>query len=161
MAIAATLAVGIGCSRKTESASQQTIPTVTVVPSSGEGTEVSYTVSVTPGAQAVIGLLLNQGIDSRAGCYILYDVAKNRFNLVKDHGIEAKLLLDGNSATENSQCTLEVAKTNAESLNGTVTLRIELTFKPQFAGAKKVYVYTEKPGTEGRFQAEGAWMVSD
>ena len=161
LAIAATLAVSIGCSRPTSPASQQKIPTVTVVPSSGEGEGVSYVVTVTPGAQRTIGLLMNKGIDARAACYILYDVARNTFNLVNDSGIGSKMPGNGDSAVENSQCALEALNTMADSLNGTLKLQFALTFKPAFAGGKFVYVYTEKPGTPGRFQAEGAWMVSE
>lgn len=160
LATVATLATCIGCGCGKAPEPRSTGPSISVVPASGEGDAVSFVVTVSPGAQRMVGLLLNTGIDARESCYVLYEVATNNFMLVNDSGYGSKTL-NGNSTVDNARCTLAAAGTRAESVNEGLKLRFALTFKPSFAGGKNVYIYTQqKPDVVGQFQSGGAWMVA-
>jgi len=136
---------------------------IELVPSSGEGQNAVFKVSLDPaGVLWTVGVLYNTVPDGRAACYIFYNPAENTFGLAKDSGDGVESLIAGKPLVENSQCALAGAgNTRAEIKNHVLALRLAITFKRAFAGPKNAYVYVEyKDRRKPTFQQEGTWMVA-
>jgi hypothetical protein len=93
-------------------------------------------------------------------CFLYYNIAANQINLLNDAGAAWTAATPGAATTlQNSQCSLNVA-TSSVTLNGnTLTLNLAMTFKPAYAGAKNIYMYTADAAANSGWQQLGAWTV--
>jgi virginiamycin B lyase len=94
----------------------------------------------------VINLLANTFIDGRQACYVAYVASANTLYLVDDAGdaggpFAGSIVLNGNAgAIQNSQCSINGVGASAVSNGNTLTLTLNITFKPPFAGNRIVWV---------------------
>jgi len=138
---------------------------VTVNPPGGRGAEAVFSVAYSSGAGSPareLRILLNSAVDGRHACYVYYDRATNTFALVKDAGAETTSLPAGHPGViENSQCSLDGAKSSVLVDANTAKVRVGLHFKQSFAGKKNIYTYVEEAsGSNTGFVPGGSWIVT-
>ncbi|MDQ6705553.1 MAG: hypothetical protein M3Z85_06275 [Acidobacteriota bacterium] len=138
-----------------------------ITPGSGSGASQSFVVKYSsPGGYAnVTGahLLFNTALTGTNGCWILYDKASHGFLLANDagSGFTGPLAPGGNTAIQNSQCTLNGLGTSISGESNTLTFTLNLKFTNAFAGVKKIYMYTaDSAGRNSSWQNRGSWTVT-
>jgi hypothetical protein len=104
----------------------------------------------------VVNVLINNFIDGRAACYLAYSVPSSTLYLVNDDGRAggpfAGSVALGNAVTiENSQCAVRLI--SAAGSGTTLTLGLDLLFKPAFAGNKIMYL-----AARDALQASSGWL---
>lgn len=101
---------------------------VAVNPSRGQGADALFSVVCSSGTRSPVHelrLLINSAIDGRKACYVYYDRATNAFALVKDEGSGSTSLPAGNmDMIENSQCSLDGAKSGAQVDANTAKIQV-------------------------------------
>ncbi len=113
-----------------------------VTPSNGTGASQVFTITFkAPNALVAARVLFNADKDGRNACYVYFVPSDKQFLLVSDSG-DSSTVLSGKSA-ENAQCELRSAGSYATVESGKVTLKLDLSFKPLFAGTKVVYGFAE------------------
>jgi len=137
---------------------------VTVNPPGGRGADAVFTITYSSGAGSPareLRILLNSVVDGRNACYVYYDRATNSFALVKDGGSETTSLPVGHPGViENSQCSLDGAKSSVQVDANTAKVQVGLQFKRSFAGKKNIYAYVEDAsGSNTGLQHRGSWIV--
>jgi hypothetical protein len=138
---------------------------VTVNPPVGQGADAVFSIAYSSGAGSQareLRILLNPAIDGRNACYVYYDRATNTFALVKDGGSETNSLPVGHPGViENSQCSLDGAKSSVQVDANTAKVQVGLHFKPSFAGKKNIYAYiVDASGSNTGFVPGGSWVVT-
>ena len=92
----------------------------------------------------VVNVLINGYLNGDFACYIAYQVPFNTFFLVKDLGPGSGLLgapsLGQPGTVSNSQCTINTGLSSAVGIGNLLTLTLNVTFKPAFAGSQTVYL---------------------
>ncbi|SPF50568.1 hypothetical protein SBA4_4430014 [Candidatus Sulfopaludibacter sp. SbA4] len=124
-----------------------TISVVSLTPARGaaaSGTLQTFTAVLTDSKGAgdfgVVNLLVNNFIDGRQACYLAYAAASNSLLLVDDTGdaggpFAGSMVLNGGAATiQNSQCSVSGTGSSATKNGNTLTLTLNITFQPAFAG---------------------------
>lgn len=75
-------------------------------------------------------------------------------------GLQGGFGFDGQSSTSNAQCTLSAAGSSATVSGSTLTLALNITFKPAFAGNKIVYLAArDQVLANSGWQALGLWNI--
>jgi hypothetical protein len=159
------LMLACGGSNVTEGQRQLGDVAVTVNPPGGRGSDAVVTIAYSSGAASPaheLRILVNSIVDGRNACYVYYDRATNTFALVKDGGSETTSLPVGHPGLiENSQCSLDGAKSSVQVDANTAKLQVGLQFKPSFAGKKNIYAYVEDAsGSNTGLQPRGTWIVT-
>ncbi|MEZ5403971.1 MAG: hypothetical protein R2729_30100 [Bryobacteraceae bacterium] len=95
-------------------------------------------------ALSVLNILINNAIDGRGACYIAFVVSDGSLFLVNDAGdgggpFAGSLIIPGAGSAANSQCTVSGAGSSVVKSGNTVTLTLNVTFSPSFAGDRVVY----------------------
>ncbi|MEZ5403970.1 MAG: hypothetical protein R2729_30095 [Bryobacteraceae bacterium] len=95
-------------------------------------------------ALSVLNILINNAIDGRGACYIAFVVSDGSLFLVNDAGdgggpFAGSLIIPGAGSAANSQCTVSGAGSSVVKSGNTVTLTLNMTFSPSFAGDRVVY----------------------
>jgi hypothetical protein len=131
---------------------------VSVTPPSGKGSAQVFTATYKDPdggsqiAEATLSIMSNNVLPgsrskwSANECLVRYDIATNAIWLVPNvggtwgyHPITA-----GSSSTlSNSQCTVMASGSSAQISGNTVTVTLEVTFHPEFAGTKQLYMGSE------------------
>ena len=92
----------------------------------------------------VVNALLNRSLDGRRACYIAYSQPTRTLFLVNDDGpdsgLSAGLVLGGTNSVSNSQCQINGAGSSAVGSGNTLTLSLNITFRPAFSGNQVVYL---------------------
>lgn len=107
-------------------------------------------------------ILTNSSLDAARACYVAYFAPGNLLLLYPDNGDGANALqmsLSGNNSLENSQCRIDAAGSRATIAGGTLTLTLNLTMKPAFAGPNGIW--TAMAGSDGqvsRWRVSGTWF---
>ena len=124
-----------------------------IFPSVASGTTQSFTFnfSDTAGAASlsVVNILVNNSLDGRAACYIAYSVPTSTVYLVSDAGngtYSGTLTLPGSASLSNSQCTIQAAGSSALLSGNTLALTLSITFNPNFAGNRVIYLAARDAG---------------
>jgi sugar lactone lactonase YvrE len=136
-----------------------------VAPSGGSGAQTfTFRFSDPKGWQDldVLNVLINSALDGRQSCYLAYSRPQNTLYLVPDNGtgLLPGLLLNGSGTLSNSQCTIVGAGTSASGMGNTLTLTLNMTFTPAFAGNKIIYIATRDLAQDNSgWQALGTWTV--
>jgi hypothetical protein len=141
---------------------------VTSDPPSGTGNTQNFTFKFSHpnGWQnlGVVNILINKALDAKQACYLAYSTQYSTLFLVDDAGdaggpFAGSVPLGSAATAQNSQCIVglvSAAPTDATTL--TVTLNI--TFKPAFGGNQVVYVAArDQAGNNSNWQALGVWQV--
>jgi hypothetical protein len=135
-----------------------------VSPSSGIGS-VSFTAQYShPAGAATLataGLLLNTTASANFACYVTYSPATNLFTLANDDASTGgSSVSPGGGSRQNSQCTLNGSGSSASLAGVNLTLTVSLTFQPNFAGGKTVYLIAADASASTGFLAKGSWTVT-
>jgi hypothetical protein len=108
-------------------------------------------------------VLINSAIDGRGACYVGYDRVGNVLYLLNDTG--TALLLPGivpNSGAgtiENSQCRLNGSGITMNESGESLTLGLNVTFKPAFAGPRIVFTGVQTATGNSGWEATASWLV--
>jgi hypothetical protein len=138
---------------------------VSVSPASGTGTSQMFSfVFADPSGYAdinYVNMLFQTQIAGQNACWVQYTRASNIIDLVNDSGSGNTSATVGTLGTlSNSQCTLDTGASSVSGSGNNLTVTVALTFKPQFAGAKSIFmsVFNNAIVSVG-WQAKGAWTV--
>jgi hypothetical protein len=113
----------------------------------------------------VVNVLINRALDGGRACYLAYSQPFQTLFLVDDNGPDAglsALTLGGTGSVSNSQCTVNAAGSSATAEGDTLTLRLNIDFKPAFAGNHLIYLAAREDGPGGAnsgWMTQGAWTV--
>ncbi len=137
-------------------------PTVSVSPSSGAGLTQKFTYTYAVGADGRYirsgAIIINSILVGSTGCAVAFNVLSNVFSL-NTYGTNpsqgtpgANLLLSG------PYCDLNLATSQMTWTQTSLTIQLDLTFKPGFVGAKQNYAsfYTRASAVE-TWQTLGSW----
>jgi hypothetical protein len=108
-------------------------------------------------------MLVNSSLSIFNGCYLHYD---RKFNIVylRNDGSTAWLgpvSLGAATTLQNSQCTLNAATSSASGVGNNLTVNLDLSFAPAFAGTKTVFMQTtDTSGMATGWQSEGSWAAT-
>jgi hypothetical protein len=135
-----------------------------VSPDAGSGTNGIFTVTFAdPKGAAHIKsarVLINGVVDGREACYVFYDRSQNAFLLINDKGDGSNKLTAGTAGPENSQCRLDQAESLGPAGSNSLSIRLNLTFKPSFKGRKQVFLAVDDAdGHSPDLQPHGTWIV--
>ena len=120
-----------------------------------------YTDSLAATDLTTVGMLINASASTISGCAVIYNRAQNTLALLTDAGAQpASTLTPGSGSAQNSQCTL-VGSSSTVTVSGNVlTLGLQITFLPAFAGAKDLYMNAVDPYQTVTFTQEGTWTTA-
>ena len=163
--LVAVIAVGLSACAKAPSSITPPVA-VSISPANGSGPALNFVAlySDAKGAANIklAGVLINDALTGANSCYLIYLPPFKSINLVKDEGAGSlQLDLDGHSKVDNSQCTVYAKGTSVVANGNDLTVKGSVTFKPEFGGAKKIYLYAEnlQDGKSPMVPPQGAWMV--
>jgi len=141
---------------------------VSVTPASGGGTAqgFAFQFSDSSGYQSlgVVNVLINNFLDGRSACYLAYVVPSNTLVLVDDGGdaggpYAGSVVLGSSATIQNNQCAVTLV--SAVTGGNTLTLLLNITFKPAFGGNKIMYMAARDLGAgNSNWQALGVWQVT-
>ena len=110
-----------------------------------------------------VQLLINSSLDGANACYLGYDRVGNVLYLLNDAGTA---LLNpgivpgsGSGTVENNQCRLNGNGTTMSESGESMTLRVNLTFKPAFRGPRILFNGVQTATGNSGWGATGAWNV--
>ncbi|SPF45636.1 exported hypothetical protein [Candidatus Sulfopaludibacter sp. SbA4] len=108
--------------------------------------------------------LFNTALDGRSACYIAYYRPGNQVLLYPDNGDPSKaasMVLAGANTLSNSQCTISAQGSSVAANVSQLTVNLNITFKPAFAGPKAVWMAVQTMGgaQTSQWRPLGAWVV--
>ena len=108
--------------------------------------------------------LMNNAVDGRQGCYIAYYATGNALYLIPDNGDGAQatsIPLSGGNTIENSQCRISAAGSSVARSGNRLTLTLNYTFKPAFAGYRGIWTAAQTLGgaQTSAWKPSGSWSV--
>ena len=138
---------------------------VSVAPSSGSGLSQTFTATFSDAAGAgdilAARVLINGSFSGTSGCFLYYySGGANVLYLLSDAGaLESGIRIGSAGTLSNSQCTANVGSSSAVSSGNTLTLSLNLTFTPSFAGAKAIYLNAQSATLLGNWVPMGTWTI--
>jgi hypothetical protein len=107
--------------------------------------------------------LVNTALNGASACYVAYFAPGNILFLFPDDGSAAGLtnmVLAGTASLENSQCRINAQGSSVVRSGGRLTLNLNMTFKPGFAGSKAVWLALQTvSAVTSPWKVGGAWQV--
>jgi sugar lactone lactonase YvrE len=107
--------------------------------------------------------LINSSVDARQACYVAYFVPGNLLFLFADNGDGTQAVsipLTGTNVIENSQCRISAEGSSATRSGNQLTLLLNITMKPSFAGPKGIWAAAQTIATQtSPWAIIGAWTV--
>jgi len=93
----------------------------------------------------VVNVLINRALDGANACYLAFSRPDNVLYLVNDAGTASGLtgpmtLGSATGSLSNSQCTINSPGSSAVGIGNTLTLTLNVVFKPSFAGNSVIYL---------------------
>lgn len=140
-------------------------PALPLSPSDGSGAEQVFTAvfSDPNGADHLESakVLINEYVDGRGACFVLYIRQENSFFLVNDSGEGSTRMKAGNGGDlSNSQCRLAGAGSSATVAGNRLKLVLDLHFMRGFTGKKRLFLASRNvAGKETALQPAGNWYV--
>jgi len=110
----------------------------------------------------VLNILVNNFLDGRRACYLAYAQPLKILYLVNDPGdaLLPYFELKGTGSVGNSQCTIYGVGSSVTGSGNTLTLTLNMSFSPSFAGDKVFYVAArDRLENNSGWQALGTWSV--
>jgi len=138
---------------------------VSLNPSSGTGSSQTFTLVVSdPNGYADLNwmeMIVNTEVNAARACVVHYVRGENSLYLQNDTGSGwLGPVPVGSGTLENSQCMLNGAGTTAAASGTSLTLNAAVSFKPAFAGAKKIFLLgMDYAGLHSGWQQMGTWTV--
>jgi hypothetical protein len=137
-----------------------------ISPSSGTGGSqpFSFVMSDNAGSNFLVaGAMLftkNPGFALTNSCYIIYDRNTNRFSMFNDAVTGSGSIVIGSTGSlSNSQCTLHGTGSSAAIGATTITITLNLSFSPSFAGSKNSFLFASENGFNTGWVQVGSWTV--
>jgi hypothetical protein len=137
-----------------------------VTPGSGAGTGGSFTFVYTDpngGTDLTAAFaLFGRTAVAANGCLVYYDGSSNQVYLLDDAATSLTPVSLGSSAVaDNSQCALKGSGSSATVSGSSLTLVLNITFKPAFAGKLNIYTaVNDSQGATSGLRAGGTYTVS-
>ena len=110
----------------------------------------------------VVNVLINFWLDGRYSCYLAYSRPLGVLYLVNDAGtaLLPELYLGSAASVSNSQCTVYGTGSSATGSGNTLTLTLNIGFKPAYAGTKIIYLAArDLAENNSGWQRLGVWTV--
>lgn len=129
---------------------------------SGSGT-LTFTFSDPNGANSlnVINVLINSALDGANACYLAYVVPAGLLVLVDAPPGQEILYLGSGSLVQNNQCQILGTGSSAFVSGNTLTLTLNIVFKPAFQGRKAIYLAAnDASGANSGWQAMGVRYIT-
>ncbi len=137
-----------------------------VTPASGSGTTQTFTFQFSHTGATDIATPWIWFAESLTGspahsCMLRYERATNTLYLLADSASAWQPGLLGAAGTlQNSQCAIDLSVSSTTVTAGTLALTLPITFKPDFAGIKNVYLFAAGTGgTATGWLDRGDWTV--
>ena len=139
-----------------------------VTPNSGSGASQTFSLQYSDSAGGTslqsVWAYFNATLANPAShaCMLSYNSASNQLNLLNDTATAWLSATLGAAATlQNSQCSLNVATATAVPSGNALTLNLAVTFLPDFAGSKNIYVHAvDVSGANSGWQNFGTWTAT-
>jgi hypothetical protein len=129
----------------------------------GSGGPFTFTFRDTNGYHQLqsVTVLLNDYLTGVGACYAGYHRPSNTVFLLNDTSTAFMpgLLLAGAGSVENSQCRIAGAGSSAVGSGNTLTLTLNITLKPHFAGNRVFCLSAQDASTTSGWQAMGTYTV--
>jgi hypothetical protein len=131
---------------------------------SGYGQTMVFTFNDSGGYQGldVVNILINNSLNGAGACYLAYSQTGGILYLVNDAGtgLLPGIPLNGTGNLTNSQCTISGAGSYASGTGSVLTLVLNMSFTPGFAGNKIVYMAARDVSQNNSgWQPLGTWNV--
>lgn len=139
---------------------------LSVGPSTGSGPSVTMTVTVSDinGALDIstVRLLINAQQAAAGGCYVAFNRHNSQVSLATDSGSDWTAAAAGTQTIlSNSQCSVNAGGTLFAISGSNLIVSLQITFKPQFNGAKLVWANgTDAGGLTGDSPLLGSYTVA-
>ncbi|MCP5109782.1 MAG: hypothetical protein GY953_02985, partial [bacterium] len=137
-------------------------------PSSGQGAAEVFQFTYTdPNGFAEIEwalALFHSTVSASGGCHIQYNHGQDSLWLMDDSGAAWLGPVTPGSASklENSQCSIDATGSSASGSGTSLTLNVDVTFQPAFAGKKNIYMSAAAAaGQNSGWQTRGTWTTTD
>jgi len=135
----------------------------------GQNQQFTFTFTDTNGTGdfGVLNILVNSALDGRHACYLAYSAPANTLFLVDDQGdaggpfAGSTVLNGGSGGVSNSQCSVSAAGSTVTPGANSLSLTLNITFTPAFAGNRVVYAAARdrSDGNNTGWQAVGTWTI--
>ncbi len=106
--------------------------------------------------------LINTQVNGANCFYGWYSAAQNKLYLRKDNnsGWLGGFVPGSNNIIENFYVKLNCASSSVSGIGKTATMKLSVTFKPTFVGAKKLYLSaSDKTGRSSGWVQKGTWTI--
>lgn len=138
---------------------------MSVTPSSGSGSQQTFSVQVTDSLGATdlttVGFLINSSASTISACAVIYNPAQNTLALLTDAGAQpASTITPGSGTQSSSQCTLSGSASSVTIVGMTMTLNLAINFQPVFSGVKNMYMEEADAVSASSWQSVGSWEVT-
>lgn len=139
---------------------------VSVTPASGQGFNQTFQFAYSDpdGHQDIetASALFHDTLAEAAACYVAWRRSQNGLWLRNDAGSGwlGPVTAGAAGTLSNAQCVVNAAASAAAGAGNTLTLTLSLSFRPKFAGAKKIYLSAaDSGGRASGWQQRGTWTV--
>jgi hypothetical protein len=137
-----------------------------VTPNSGSGSSGAFTAQFTDqyGMSDLTSVYLRFASTASGAanvCMVRYEPSTGTMSLRDDSGnwLTGQTFAQGGTQ-QNSQCSIAFSTSSATTSGPTLTLTVNVTFKPAYAGAKNIYSYASSlGGSSTDWQLRGTWTV--
>jgi hypothetical protein len=138
---------------------------VSVTPSSGAGVRQVFTFRAADpagyGNLSYVMALVSDAVRGDHTCLIWYNLANNSINLASDVGQwTSPVVLNTAGISQNSQCVVNAASSSAAGSGTQLSLTLDITFKPTFAGPKSLFLLAQNPTLRADWTPLGTWTSS-
>jgi hypothetical protein len=138
-----------------------------ITPHTGGGVAATFVAkySSTAGASDLASVRLRFATASNIGpgtCTVRYSGMTGVIELLNDAGTVWMPGSVGSGTLSNSQCSVNLASSTATSNANTLTLALNITFTPAFAGARNIFMSAASatpPGTSTGWLLKGTWTI--
>lgn len=138
-----------------------------VSPPAGSGASQAFSFTISDqGGQSFLwaaAMLFSRStnFDLNNGCYVVWDRTTSRLALFADTYTSgsSSFTVGSSSSVSNSQCTLYGSGSSVSFGTTTITITLNLAFKPAFAGNKNSFLYASEPGYNSGWVLVGNWTV--
>jgi trimeric autotransporter adhesin len=139
---------------------------VSVTPSSGSGATQTFALRYSHSSGAAelqtVHVDIRVSFESSAtnSCLVFYDHRAHSLSLATDGLSDWRSASLATDATlQNSQCAIAVGSSSVTLAGNTLTLKLAMTFKPEFAGSKNIYMYAFAGTAVSGWHDRGDWTV--
>ena len=107
-------------------------------------------------------MLINDVLIGTNACWVRYAAASGRIYLLNDTASSwgSGAAPGSGSALQNSACQINAANSSVAPSGDNLTLTLDVSFLPGFAGSKTIYIASfDQVGVSSNWQTGGTWTV--